>query len=80
MNRYGMLGITYFLTLSVLMHRLPCTFSLVGRLAGQFSGGPFELFPIGTFWDFVRFNKRLEYSEKQAVMASACPALKNSRC
>ena len=40
-----MLGITYFLTLSVLMHRLPCMFFLVGRLAGQFSGGPFELFP-----------------------------------
>ena len=41
------MGITYFLTLSVLMHRLPCTFFLVGRLAGQFSGSPFELFPNG---------------------------------
>ena len=35
---------------------------------------------FGAFVDFVRFSSRLEYSEKQAVIASACPALKNSKC
>ena len=29
------------------MRRLLYPFFLVGRLAGQFSGGPFELFPDG---------------------------------
>ena len=40
------------------MHRLPCTFFLVGRLAGQFSGSLLELFRIGTRRDLERFITR----------------------
>ena len=80
MNRYGMFGMRYFLMLSILMRRLPCTFFFVGRLAGQQIGGSLSCSRIGAFVDFVRFSRRLEYSEKQAVIASACPDLKNSRC
>ena len=34
---------------------------------------------MGTRFDFALLNTFREYSEKQAVIASACPALKNSR-
>lgn len=34
---------------------------------------------MGTRFDFALLNTFREYSEKQAVIASACPALKNNR-
>ena len=74
-----MLGITYFLTLSVLMHRLPCTFFLVDGWRASSAAARLSCSRIGTRWDLERFITRREYSEKQAVMASACPILKNSR-
>ncbi|EDM97308.1 hypothetical protein BACCAP_04899, partial [Pseudoflavonifractor capillosus ATCC 29799] len=61
------------------MHRLPCTFFLVGRLAGQFSGSPFELFPDGNTLGLGTLQHAPGIFRKASGDGVGLPALKNSR-
>ena len=67
-----------FLILSVLMGHLLCTFLSASAFFGKLICRLLQLFPDGNTVRFALLNTFREYSEKQAVIASACPALKTA--
>ena len=59
--------------------RYDIRFDLNSYYGGLHCGECFDVFVRGKRFDFALLNIFREYSEKQAVIASACPALKNNR-